>query len=100
MVVLRTEQEIENGIKEECEKLAYELDWEFVEGMAQRMQMNKEKYPPYNWQKTIDIEKLKQAQARHFIEVMKGNYDDEQIFGHLYAMALNAMMIIYQIKKQ
>lgn len=87
------------GLKEECEKLPYELDWEFVQGMAERMNMNKGKYPPYNWQKDIDIGKLKQAMARHFIEIQKGNYDDEQILGHLYAISLNAMMITYQLKK-
>lgn len=86
------------GLKEEEEKLVYELDWEFVEGMAERMAMNKGKYPPFNWKEGIDIEKLNQALTRHFMEVQKGNYSDEQKLGHYYALATNAMMIIYQLK--
>ena len=86
------------GIKEEEGKLEYEIDWEFVEGVAKRMSLNKGKYPPYNWKNAIDEEKLKNALSRHFIEVMKGNYDDEQEMGHLYALACNSMMICAQKK--
>jgi hypothetical protein len=39
--------------------------------MAKRMSQNKGKYPPYNRQKPMDIEELKQALFRHTIEVMK-----------------------------
>ena len=36
---------------------------------------------------------------RHVIEVMKGNYsDDSRDFGHFESIALNAMMINYQLK--
>ena len=87
-----------NGLKEENDKLEYEIDWEFIQMMAARMALNKGKYPPYNWHKPIDIDKLKGALTRHFIEVMKGNNNDEQEHGHLVAMALNAMMIVFQIK--
>lgn len=88
-----------NGIKESKDKLFYELDWEFVEKMAERMALNKgEKYPVFNWKKPINIEDLKQANVRHFIETQKGNYDDEQKLGHWYALACNAMMIVYQLK--
>jgi hypothetical protein len=45
--------------------------------MAKRMAQNKHKYPPYNRQKPMDIEKLKDALTRHFIEIQKGNYDDD-----------------------
>ena len=86
------------GIKEEEEKLFYELDWEFVEGVAKRMSLNKSKYPPFNWMKGIDENKLKQALVRHMVEIMKGNDSDEQEDGHLYALACNAMMIVYQNK--
>ena len=87
-----------NGIKEDGEKLDYEIDWEFVKNMAERMAINKGKYPPNNWKKPIELEKLRNALARHFIEVMKGNNDDEGITnGHLIALALNAMMINYQV---
>ena len=87
------------GVKESDGKLNYELDWEFIQQLAKRMSQNKGKYEPYNWTKTMDVEKLKQSLFRHVIEVMKGNYsDDGREFGHLESVALNAMMINYQLK--
>ena len=91
--------EEKNGLKETEGKLYYELDWEFVSQMAEKMSLNKGKYPKYNWQKPIDIDNLKQALFRHVVEVMKGNYiDDERLYGHLESIALNAMIINYQLK--
>lgn len=87
------------GIKETEGKLNYELDWDFIQQIAERMSQNKGKYEPYNWTKPMDVEKLKQSLFRHVIEVMKGNYlDDGREFGHLESIALNAMMINYQLK--
>ena len=83
--------------KESDNKLAYELDWNFIEAMAKRMAINKWKYPPYNWQKPMDIESLKQALLRHTIEVMKGNYTDTEELDHLSAIACNAQFIYYQL---
>lgn len=81
-------------------KTVYEFDWDFIKGMGDRMSKNKGKYPPYNWKKPIDVEELKQALFRHTIEVMKCNYkDDGQDFGHLFAVALNAMMIYFQASR-
>lgn len=89
------------GFKEESEKTNYELDFQFIEQLAQRMSQNKNKYQPYNWQKPIDIEKLKQSLFRHVVEVMKGNFKDEnRELGHLEAIALNAMFINYQLKNK
>lgn len=88
------------GIKEEDNKLFFELDWEFIEGMAARMALNKGKYPPFNWMKDIDPDKLKQANMRHNIALMKGIDDDDQEFGHWYALACNAMMALHIIKKR
>lgn len=86
------------GIKEEDGKISYELDWEFIEAMAARMTTNKDKYPAYNWHKPIDEEKLKQSLTRHLVEIMKGNYkDDEDNYGHVVAIALNSMMLFYQL---
>jgi hypothetical protein len=94
--VKRIEQE---GVKETEGKLNYELDWEFIQQLAERMSQNKGKYEPYNWAKPMDVEKLKQSLFRHVIEVMKGNYsDDGREFGHWESIALNAMMINYQLK--
>jgi len=84
--------------KESDNKLSYELDWNFIEAMAKRMSQNKGKYPPYNRQKPMDIESLKQALLRHTIEVMKGNYTDIEDYDHLQALSLNAMFIYYQLK--
>ena len=87
-----------NWIKESDNKLSYELDRYFIEAMAKRMKQNKGKYPPYNRQKPMDIESLKQALLRHTIEVMKGNYTDIEDYDHLQALSLNAMFIYYQLK--
>lgn len=80
-------------------KLNYEIDWDFIELLAKRMQKGKEKYEPYSWKNITNIESLKQAYFRHSLEVMKGNYfDDSQEFGHIGGCAANLMMIYYQLK--
>jgi len=87
------------GFKEESKKTNYELDFEFIQQLAERMNENKFKYQPYNWKKPIEIEKLKQSLFRHVVEIMKGNFKDEdRDFGHLEAIALNSMFINYQLK--
>jgi hypothetical protein len=88
------------GYKESDGKLEYELDWDFITMMAERMAVNKSKYGKGNWQKPINIEGLKQSLFRHVIEIMKGNYDDneEGDLGHLIAASLNSMFIVYQEK--
>ena len=95
-----TEIEEEQGYKESNDKLEYELDWDFIKQVAERMSTNKGKYSAYNWKKSMDIEKLKQSLFRHVIEVMNGNYqDEEREYGHLEALVCNAMFINYQLKK-
>lgn len=87
------------GYKESENKLSYELDWNFIEAMAKRMASNKDKYEPYNWTKPLHLQKLKEPLTRHFIEVMKGNYDEDGMENaHLFSIALNCMMINYQLK--
>lgn len=88
-----------NWQKESDNKLSYELDRYFIEAMAKRMDQNKGKYPPYNRKKPMDIESLKQALLRHTIEVMKGNYNDNEELDHISAIACNAMFIYYQLKQ-
>lgn len=81
-------------------KLDYEIDWEFITLLAERMQKGKEKYGPYSWHGPTDVEALKRAYFRHTIEIMKGNYlDDNQRYGHIGAATANLMMIYYQLKK-
>jgi len=82
-------------------KLNYELDFDFVTDMAKRMQKGKEKYKPYSWKNPTEIEDFKQGLFRHIIAVMKGEFEDDgQEFGHLSAIAVNAMMINYQLKQK
>ena len=90
----------ETAYKETEGKLFYELDFEFITQMAERMASNKGKYEPYNWQKLDNVADLKQSLFRHVLEIMNGNYkDDNREFGHLEAVAINAMFINYQLKR-
>lgn len=88
------------GIKESDNKINIEYDWDFLKAQMNRMSKNKHKYPKNNWKKPMDIEQLKDALFRHVLEVMDNNFEDDgDEFGHLSAIALNAMMINYQLKK-
>jgi hypothetical protein len=87
-----------SGYKESANKLIYDIDFDYITGMAERMQLNRDKYPVGNWKQKLHIEGLKQALFRHVIEIMKDNYSDEQKFGHLFAVGCNAFMIIEQLK--
>lgn len=92
--------------KETEGKLFYELDFNFIKQMAERMQENKEnsKYDLWNWKKSMThkgIEELKHALLRHVLSVMENNFEDDgRDFGHLEAIANNAMMINYQMNKE
>jgi hypothetical protein len=88
------------GVKESEKKLVYDIDFDYVKGMAERMQLNRSKYEVGNWKKEIDVENLKQALFRHVIEIMNNRYSDEQDFGHLYAIGCNAFMILEQLKNK
>lgn len=104
----RAEKETMEFLKEpykETEgKLFYELDWDFVKQMAERMASNKEnnKYDLWNWKKSMSpktFNDLKQATMRHLIEVMEGRYEDDgRELGHIEAISTNMMMINYQLK--
>ena len=92
----------EKPTKDSVGKLYYELDWEFVEGLAVRMQMNKSngKYERFGWKdKGVNIEEMNMALVRHLISIMKGETnDDGQKYGHYYALAANSMLIINSLK--
>lgn len=101
LVEVLNEELTEEAYKETDNKLNYELDFNFITQLAERMAQNKHKYEPYNWQKLDNIEDLKQALFRHVLEVMKGNcQDDNRLFGHLEAIALNVMFINHQLNKK
>ena len=90
---------MDKAYKEKEGKLFYELDWDFITQMAERMASNKGKYEPYNWKKLDNVEDLKQALFRHVIAIMKGEYEDDgREFGHLEAAADDLMMINYQLR--
>ena len=94
------EPQLTTAYKETEGKLFYELDFEFIKQMAERMASNKGKYEPYNWQKLDNIADLKQSLFRHVLEIMNGNYeDDNRAKGHLEAVAINAMFINYQLNR-
>ena len=100
LVEVLNEELTEEAYKETSNKLNYELDFNFITQLAERMAQNKHKYEPYNWQKLDNVDELKQALFRHVLEVMKGNYeDDNRLFGHLESIALNCMFINYQLNK-
>ena len=83
-------------------KLFYELDFEFITMLAQRMELGKQngKYEKYKWKEGIDVEQLNQAILRHLLEVLKGNLEDEgQKYGHYMAIVANIMMSIHELKK-
>jgi len=80
------------GIKENNKKMSVELDWEFIEAMAKRMDSNKDQYPRGNWKEPIDVELLEDALMRHWFAYKRG----EKSENHLVAIALNAMMIDFQ----
>jgi len=80
------------GYKESEGKLYYELDWDFIKQMAERMAINKSKYGKWNWQKPIDVEELKQSLLRHTIAIIQGDSNED----HLAAVACNAMIISHQ----
>lgn len=88
------------GIKESNGKTDYsEIDWDFIEAQALRMNKNKGKYEAGNYKKPMNINLLKQSLLRHVLEVLKDNYqDDGDELGHLSAIALNAQFLHYQLK--
>lgn len=98
LVEVLNEELTEEAYKETENKLNYELDFNFITQLAERMAQNKHKYEPYNWQKLDNIAELKQALFRHVLEVMNGNYEDDgRMFAHLESIALNTMFINYQL---
>ena len=88
------------GYKETKDKLIYDIDFDYITGMAERMQMNRGKYAVGNWKQPLEVEELKQALFRHVIAIMQNEYSDEQRYGHLYAVGCNAFMIIQQLKNE
>jgi hypothetical protein len=68
--------------------------------MAERMTVNKGKYEPFNWQKPCDINLLLDAAQRHLLALRMPEEQgaEETHLDHAVALALNAMIIHYQLR--
>jgi len=90
---------MEKSYKDKDGKIVYELDFTFIKEMAKRMNKNKFKYEPYNWKKEMDINDIKNSLFRHCLEIMNDEYsDDGEEYGHIVALAINSMILLYQLK--
>lgn len=97
-------QLINKGTKDSINKQHVEFNWEFLNEIMSRLGKNKiengGKYEFENWKKEMDVRALKDALFRHVLQIMNDNYEDEgEEYGHLCAVALNAMFIFTQLKK-
>lgn len=94
--------EAQKPTKQSDGKLFYELDFDFLTEMAKRMAANKNgKYERFGWKKGLPLEEVKQAGLRHYLEVMKGNYEDDgEKYGHIVATAINCMLMLHELKRQ
>lgn len=89
--------------KDSKNKLFYEIDWKFIQLMAERMALNKSngKYDRFTWMKKgVNVEEMNQALIRHLIEILKGEISDEQTYGHYIALACNSMLIVNSLLKE
>lgn len=89
----------DEGLKESDDKVPMEeLDWDYVDSMAYRMQEN-DKYPTENWKKKMDVKKLAASAMRHARAILQpSEYDTESQQDHAVALGCNGMMINYQLK--
>lgn len=88
------------GIKETDGKVSYEeIDFEFIELMAANMSKNKDKYPPFNWQKKVNKVDLISAMLRHIRKLKHPIPEDpESAEQHLASIGCDVMMLWYQYK--
>ena len=92
----------ENQGKKETEgKTNYEeLDWDYIDAVADRMSSNK-KYPPKNWQKPMDVKKLAESAMRHARKILQEiDGDEESLQDHAVALACNGQMVNFQLKNK
>ena len=90
------------GIKETENKVNYEeLDWDYIDNMAERMSKNLAKYPPNNWKKKMEIKELAKSAIRHARKILQEiDGDEETLQEHSTALGCNGMMINYQLKNK
>lgn len=86
-------------MKETENKIDYsEINWDFIDKMAERMNKNKDKYPKYNFKNMgpEHIPLLEQASVRHLRKMIQPIPNDLETYeDHLYALGCNAMLISY-----
>lgn len=99
--ICKTEFSKEKPTKISEGKLFWEMNWDYLEGVAKRMQANKgNKYEKFAWKKGVDIDEINQAILRHTVEIMKGNTTDDTEYGHYEALCCNAMLAVHELKKK
>ncbi len=93
-------KEAEEGIKENNNKTSYEeINWEYIERIAKRMNSHKNKYPKNNYKNKIPIGDLEQATLRHLLKMLSPIEGDKETYmDHLDAIGCNAQMIHEQLK--
>jgi hypothetical protein len=82
-----------------------EIHPDFIFLLGERLTANKGKYPPFNYLTPVNTSLLIDACERHLLKVkgqvvynQESSNDPETTEDHLAAIALNAMMIWYQLK--
>ncbi len=96
------------GVKESEGKISYqEINWDFVTAMAQRLNVNKTKYPVGNWKKEINLQEIEDALVRHVIKLVNPNPNDtndtddtddpENSLDHLAAIGVNCQILYYHL---
>ncbi len=83
-----------------------EIDFEFIDLIAKRLNQNKDKYPVGNWKKPMNVFNLLDALQRHIVDLrmlMDGRepvYNKEETMqDHCAAIAANCQFINWQITK-
>lgn len=90
----------EKSTKQTEGKLFWEMNWDYLQGVAQRMQANKgDKYEKFAWKKGVNVDEINQAILRHTVEIMKGNTIDDTEYGHYEALCCNAMLAVHELKR-
>lgn len=88
------------GIKDTESKISYEeINWNYIDEVAKRMEYGKHKYPKDNYKKEVNIKDLEQAMFRHIRKILSPiEGDTETYIEHLAAIGCNAQMIYQQLK--
>ena len=89
-------------MKFDDDKVRFELvePW-FHEDLAKALTMGAKKYKANNWKLCKDKDRYIGALDRHFNELKKGNYiDDESLLQHAAHIGFNAMALHYLIRQE